>query len=412
MLIYVDFTPAGYQPENIEEDFIRRETSAIQEFQQGLNIQKKNILPTLDTPDRDDDILDILIVTANGDPVRITLPVTRKEVVENAELLWGSLADYFSLDNSYMPYASNMYEWLIAPVETELQKQDIEITNLLFVLPTEIRFTPLAALYDAGEDKFLVEKYSSGLAPSINLNENTYRPVQKLNMLAMGASNFTDQEVEPLPAVSIELETIKQIWEEEQQNEESTFINEEFTLDQIKSELANNSYGIVHFGTHGEFQPGDVNNSYIQLYDSRLNLPDMRTLGLDDPLIELLVLSACETAFGDDIAELGFAGLAVQSGVKTAVGSVWLVSDTGTLALMTEFYSQLRSSKTKAEALRQAQLNLLKGNVYKTKDETGASLRTPELQVPLDRLPEDTQVEEDLSHPFYWAPFTMIGNPW
>jgi len=146
------------------------------------------------------------------------------------------------------------------------------------------------------------------------------------------------------------------------------------------------------------------------LYDSRLNITEMRRLGLDNPLVDLMVLSACETAFGNEVAELGFAGLAVQAGVKTALGSVWQVSDTGTLALMTDFYSKLKNTTTKAEALRQAQLDMLKGKVYKTSD--GNTIVTPNLDISLEGLPDTSRFPEDFSHPFYWAPFTMIGNPW
>ena len=405
--IYVSFTPKGYQPSNLEADFARRETAKTQEYNK-VNINKEGLPTTLSLQPQDDDILDILILTAKGDPVRITVPVTRKEVVENAANLWETLADVFALDDRYKPYASNLYNWLIQPLEAELEKQ--EISNLVFFLPTEIRFTPVAALYDTTEEKFLVEEYSSGLAPSLNLNDNRYRPVKKLNLLAMGASNFADPEVIPLPAAGLELPTIRKIWNDQVPEDLQTYVNDNFTLEQIKSKLSKQPYGIVHFGTHGEFNPGQTDESFIQLYNSRLGINEIRSLGLNNPLVELMVLSACETAFGNEIAELGFAGLAVKAGVKTAMGSVWQVSDTGTLALMTDFYSQLKAQSTKAEALRQAQLNLLQKKVYKSED--GRNIITPEMEISLEGLPKNSRFSEDFSHPFYWAPFTMIGNPW
>ncbi|RMD69425.1 MAG: CHAT domain-containing protein, partial [Cyanobacteria bacterium J149] len=252
--------------------------------------------------------------------------------------------------------------------------------------------------------------YSSGLAPSLNLNDNRFRPIQDLSLLAMGASDFSYPNVTPLPAVSLELPTIRKVWTGENITDSQNYINENFTLEQIKNNLSRQPYGIVHFGTHGEFNHTETENSFIQLHNSRLNLEEVRQLGLNDPLVELMVLSACETAFGNEIAELGFAGLAVQAGVKTAMGSVWQVSDTGTLALMTDFYSQLKSAPIKAEALRQAQLNLLRGKVYKAED--GNFIVTPNLSVSLEGLPENSRQRENFSHPFYWAPFTMIGNPW
>lgn len=123
----------------------------------------------------------------------------------------------------------------------------------------------------------------------------------------------------------------------------------------------------------------------------------------------MLVLSACSTALGDKDAERGFAGLAVQSGVKSALASLWNVSDNATLALMVEFYQQLRIAPIKAEALRQAQIAMLRGEV---RLEAG-KLRGSTLRGGVS-LPQNLAILENqnFSHPYYWAAFTMIGNPW
>jgi CHAT domain-containing protein len=123
-----------------------------------------------------------------------------------------------------------------------------------------------------------------------------------------------------------------------------------------------------------------------------------------------LVLSACRTAVGDDAAELGFAGFAIAAGVKSALASLWYVSDVGTLTLMTQFYHYLSETDIKAEALRQAQLALIH-NEFELLD-------TGEIYFPnLDRsfpLPPETSANEiqNLAHPYYWSAFTMIGSPW
>ncbi|NET58419.1 MAG: CHAT domain-containing protein, partial [Symploca sp. SIO2E6] len=128
---------------------------------------------------------------------------------------------------------------------------------------------------------------------------------------------------------------------------------------------------------------------------------------LNDPPVSLLVLSACRTAVGNDEAELGFAGLAVQAGVSTAMGSLWYVSDEGTLGLMTKFYEELKQIPVKAEALRQTQLAMLKGEV---RIEDGQLIVDNE-RIPLP--PELAQLpDKDFSHPYYWSAFTLIGNPW
>jgi CHAT domain-containing protein len=406
-IVYLSFTPKGYQPENLDTDIAHRELSQTQEFTK-VGITNSAFQPTVNIEPQDDDILDILVITAQGEPIRVTVPVTRKEVVENAEKFWIAVSDVFALNDSYKSSASNLYSWIVQPIKPELEKR--EITNLLFILPADLRFIPVAALYDAQEGKFLVEEYSSGLAPSLNLNKNDYRPVKDLNLLAMGASNFEDPNVVPLPAAGLELPTIKAIWNDEQINNFEPYTNQNFNFNTIQSNVSAKSYGIIHFGTHGEFNPDNSGESYIQLYNSRLGLDDIRELGLREPLVELMVLSACETAFGNEISELGFAGLAVKAGVKSAMGSVWQVSDTGTLALMSDFYKQLKEEPTKAQALRQAQLNMLYKKVYKAED--GNAIVTPEQNISLDQLPEESRQAEDFSHPFYWAPFTMIGNPW
>jgi CHAT domain-containing protein len=136
-------------------------------------------------------------------------------------------------------------------------------------------------------------------------------------------------------------------------------------------------------------------------------LDEISEIPWNRPPLELLVLSACETAVGNGDAELGFAGLALNAGVKSALASLWSVSDAGTLVLMSEFYQQLNQSTTKAEALRQAQLKLLRKEVQIQSDRLVLSRGT--IPVP-DNLQVDGQTE--FSHPFFWAGFTLISSPW
>jgi CHAT domain-containing protein len=126
-------------------------------------------------------------------------------------------------------------------------------------------------------------------------------------------------------------------------------------------------------------------------------------------MVQLLVLSACDTAVGNETTEMGFAGLAVQAGVKSVLASLWKVSDLGTLALMTEFYHQLGKQEVtiKAEALRQAQIAMLRGQVRIESNQLVGS--GPKVNLPLEL---EKQKDKNLSHPFYWAGFTMVGTPW
>jgi CHAT domain-containing protein len=186
-----------------------------------------------------------------------------------------------------------------------------------------------------------------------------------------------------------------------------SFLNKDFTLDNLKSQRQQRPFGIIHLATHAFFQAGEPGNSYIQFWNSKLQLDQLRQLGWNDPPVELLVLSACKTGQGNEDVELGFAGLAVQAGVKTALASLWFVSDEGTMALMTNFYEQLKQSPIKAEALRRAQVAMLKGEI---RLEDG-KLVTPNRVLPLP--PELERLgNQKLSHPKFWAAFTMVGNPW
>ncbi|MEQ9667645.1 CHAT domain-containing protein [Coleofasciculus sp. G2-EDA-02] len=347
-------------------------------------------------PAQDNDQLELILVTAEGQPIRKRVEgVTRAKVLNVTQQFRRAITD-IRIPRPHLPAAQQLYQWLIAPLENELQAQEID--NLAFVTDTGLRSLPLAALHD--ENGYIIERYSIGLMPSLSLTDTRYVDIRNLQVLAMGASEFTDQN--PLPAVPVELPTITEnIWEGKY------FLNDDFTLENLKDARAEQPFGIVHLATHGEFKPGKPSNSYIQFGDSKLQLDQLRELGFHNPPVELLVLSACRTALGDAEAELGFTGLAVQAGVKSALGSLWYVSDEGTLGLMTELYQQLKKAPIKAEALRQAQLALIRGEV---KIENG-ELVTPNLRI---TLPEALAGIEDkeLSNPYFWSAFTLVGSPW
>jgi CHAT domain-containing protein len=281
-------------------------------------------------------------------------------------------------------------------LEVDLQAQ--KINNLVFLMDGGLRSVPIAAFHDGRG--FLVERYSVGLMPSFNLTDTRYQSLKNVQVLAMGAENFPDQT--PLPAVPLELSVItEKLWKGK------AFLNNAFTLENLKAQRQQESFGIIHLATHADFQAGSPDNSYIQLGNGKLRLNQIPQLNWSNPPVELLVLSACRTAVGNEQAELGFAGLAVQAGVKSAVASLWMVSDEATLGLMTEFYRQLGMTPIKAEALRQAQLAMLKGEI---RVESG-KLVSPQGAVPLP--PALARLGgKKLNHPYYWAAFTMIGNPW
>ena len=344
--------------------------------------------------------IELVLFTPEGVPIRQVIPdVAKEEVLATARELRRYITHprHHNSDR-YLESAQQLYQWLIAPLKDKLTVAQTD--TLLFSMDEGLRALPMAALHDGKQ--FLVEQYSFSMIPSLSLIDTRYRALQNTQALGMGASKFTD--LNPLPAVPVELSAITQhIWQGE------AFLNESFTRDNLIAERQEFSYPIVHLATHGEFQSGDPSNSYIQLWDEKLRLNELRTLGWSNPAVELLVLSACKTAVGDPQAELGFAGLAVAAGVKSAMASLWHVSDEGTLALMTEFYSHLSDSQIKAEALRQAQIDMIRGEVSVEAGELrGSGLRG---SIPLP--PELAHLENtNLSHPYYWSAFTTIGSPW
>jgi filamentous hemagglutinin family protein len=340
--------------------------------------------------------LELVLVGSQNKPVRqLVQGAICDQVFAEAQTLRRTVTNIRS-NTSYLAPAQKLYQWLIKPIEQDLQAQ--KINNLVFIMDAGLRSIPIAALHDGKE--FIIEKYSVGLMPSLSLTDTRYVSIKNASVLAMGASQFINQK--SLPAVPMELSIIS-----EKLGTSKSFLNSYFTLENLKAARTSQPYNIIHLATHAEFQPGKPENSFIQLWDTKLSLDKLRQLKLSDPAVELLVLSACRSALGDESVELGFTGLAIQAGVKSALGSLWYVSDEGTLGLMTSFYEQLKTAPIKAEALRQAQLAMLKGQVRLQ----GGRLITSHESIALP--PELSKLgNKDLTHPFYWSAFTMIGNPW
>jgi filamentous hemagglutinin family protein len=346
--------------------------------------------------------LELVLLLPDGKNIFKSMPASRETVLQVAKEFTNAVRTPKRLNaTDYKEPAEQLYQWLIAPLQPELEANKID--TLVFSMDVGLRTLPLAALYDGKQ--FLVEKYSLGLIPSLSLTDTRYTDVKGAEVLAMGASNFPAQyDQNPLPAVPLEIATIVgKIWPG------LSFLNENFTLQNLRNKRKQPQYKIIHLATHSDFQPGGAENSYIQFWDTKLRLNQLDELKLSNPQVELLVLSACTTAVGDEQAELGFAGLAVNAGVKSALASLWYVSDAGTLGLMTEFYQQLRTAPIKAEALRQAQLSMLRGDVRLQDGYLVRSGNNQALPLPAELAAKG---DKNLSHPYYWAAFTMIGSPW
>jgi CHAT domain-containing protein len=308
-----------------------------------LTSKRSALIYAVPTPNH----LELILVLPGAPPIHRRITAAKRDrLLQVVKAFQNGVMDPSSNRMMYLSPARDLYQMMIAPMESSLKAARID--TLIFCLGGGLRATPLAALHDG--DRFLVEKYNLAIIPAFSLLN--YRPVslKGANVLAMGASEFEAQS--PLPAVPLELAMIaKTLWSGD------VLLNQSFTIENLRAYRAKQPYRIVHLATHADFAPGSITNSYIQFWDQRLSPDRLRELSLRDPEVQLLVLSACRTAVGNPQAELGFAGLAIMSGSRAAIASLWQVSDVGTLVLMTEFYRQLRT-KNKTEALRQGDCKL------------------------------------------------------
>ncbi|HEY9804209.1 MAG TPA: CHAT domain-containing protein [Leptolyngbyaceae cyanobacterium] len=385
-LIYLSFVPVEIAPN------------------QPVGNKSSKILNTVGQSDRDQ--LEIIVVTGKGNPIRKRIDgTTRAKVLQVAEEYRDQIVNPQNRDTQgYLQPSQQLYKWLIAPLEADLQERGIN--NLVFLPDIGLRTTPMAALHDGKQ--FIVEKYSIGLMPSLSLTNTLYTDIKKSQVLALGISQST-QGQQPLPAVPVELSTlVSQLWQGK------LLLNEQATLGNLKMIRRQQPFGIIHLATHADFIPGPLSNSYIQLWEDKLRLNQIRQLRLNEPQVEMIVLSACRTALGDEEVEIGFAGLAVLAGVKTSIASMWAVNDAGTATLMTKFYESLKTAPIRAEALRQAQVAMAKGELYIKDGRVEGLAAARGLVLPAQSV-ENVDEDEDtiqLSHPYYWAAFTMVGNPW
>ncbi|MGK7936330.1 MAG: CHAT domain-containing protein [Xenococcaceae cyanobacterium] len=268
--------------------------------------------------------------------------------------------------------AEKLYDWLISPVLKDLQENNIN--TIIFVPDGSLRNIPLAALYDGKH--YLIEQYRLALTPGLQLLAPRSLEQIELKTLALG---ITQQRETFPPLYYVERELAKI----EEKTTSTILLDEKFTLKALEKQIELSRFPIVHIATHGQFS-STLDRTFLLAWDSRININKLdrilRTGNISQTqAIELLVLSACETATGDNRAALGLAGMAVRAGARSTVATLWAVNDRSTAQLMSKFYQELtRKNITKAEAIRQAQLTLLQTKEYK--------------------------------HPFYWAAYVLLGN--
>ena len=379
-----------------QRDFTTGSMSATKIAERLNEIKKaKGINPAVIWAIPKDDFLKLILITPQKQFVTQDIRAARRDrLALRVEELTTAVTDFQSL--RYLPPSRILYQWLFKPLDPYLEAEQID--TLLLCTGPSLRSLPFAALHDG--EKFAIEKYNLARIPAFNLTNTDYADKGEQKVLAMGASEFSD--LPSLSGVEVELDTIvPKLWSG------LKMFNRQFTVDNLMQAHRQGSFDIIHIASHARFNAGSPEESYIQFSDRRLSLKQLANIRLDSPSVDLLVLSACETAVGNEDAEYGFAGLAMQAGVKSALASLWPIDDIGTVLLMSEFYQQLKSTPIKVEALRKAQLKMLQKQVFVEGDRVRGS------DVELD-LPEMTAEAKSLNfnHPYYWSGFTIIGNPY
>ena len=292
-----------------------------------------------------------LLVSLPGGIERFTTPVGAAQLSYHVRRLRRRLQDPHAQD--FLGPSQRLYQWLIAPYAEALEARNID--TLVFVPDGPLRTIPMAALHDG--NRFVVERYSVAVAPGLGLVDPQPLDREALDILLAGVSEAV-QGFSPLPEVGREIEAIQARFGG------TAFVDEHFLLERLRTELAESEPTVVHLATHAQFT-GDASTSFVLTYDGRLSVEHLDHLisagRFREQPLELLVLSACETAVGDERAALGLAGIAVRAGARSALGSLWKVSDQATTDLIIAFYDAIADPETtKAQALRSAQLGLLR----------------------------------------------------
>ncbi|MHC5861407.1 CHAT domain-containing protein [Nostoc sp.] len=278
-----------------------------------------------------------------------------------------------------LDYSQALYNLLIAPIKRYLPPDG----TLVFTLDTSFQSLPIGLLHD-GKD-YLLKHYNIAETLGSKVRQPKLLPKKQLRALIAGLSKFSPSFKAPnapkyLTQLASVLEEVANV--KEQTNSSLLLLNEEFTYKRFLEEVSRKNFPIIHLTTHAQFSSLPQLTMFFS-WDKPINLLEFDSLlkqknQINEDAIELLVLSACQTAKGNKRSALGIAGSAAQAGARSTVATLWRVDDKSTALLMKEFYKELKNGKIKAEALRLAQLSLLSN--------------------------------PDYSHPYYWAGFLLIGS--
>ncbi|MGQ4647997.1 CHAT domain-containing protein [Lyngbya aestuarii] len=341
--------------------------------QRGQNAQKAAVIYPIILDDR----LEVILKLPDQEELYQYPPVrlSQEQLKQTLDEFQNNLRDEYKF-RAVRQSGQEVYNWLIKPIRDRLESSDVK--TLIFIQDGPLRAIPMSALYDG--EKFLVEDYAVVLVLGWEVRDPT--PLDRSNMKVLAASLTNPpegfQQYAILPNVNPELDVIKQA------GVSVSFIRDEnFTKEAFNRKLNQDNFQVVHLATHGQFG-ADPNSTYILTADGNIKLNQLddmfRTLrGTQAKAIDLLILSACRTATGNDRAVLGIAGTAVRAGARSAIAGLWSLADSSSVEFTETLYQNLgQPNVTRAEALQKAQLALLNSENY--------------------------------FHPRYWAPYVLVGS--
>lgn len=353
-----------------ELDNFFREACLDTEFQLDRVVDQEQlsaaILYTIVLPDR----LDVIVKLPQQSLLHYATDVPQQTVEATIDRLLVELKRPFA-SRLLTDLLVQVYDWLLRPAEAMLQDSGVE--TLVFVLDGSLRSLPMATLHDG--QQYLLERYSVAIAPGLQLPDPQPLQAQELQALIVGLSEAREN----FPPLNYVAEEIQQI---QTDIPSRVLFNQSFTRENFQATIRSAPFAIVHVATHGQFS-SNAAETFILAWDEPIDVNELSTLLQTQELarpepIELLVLSACQTAVGDRRATLGLAGVAVRAGARSTIASLWNLDDDSGAVFMSTFYQELVNSVSKAEALRRAQLSLLSNPQYQS--------------------------------PRFWAPYVLLGN--
>ncbi|MEA5389835.1 CHAT domain-containing protein [Cyanobium gracile UHCC 0139] len=345
--------------------------------------------------------LDLILLSRRGAPVGKRVELSRERFGDQLRALYRQLArlEPLQVDNPDAP-SRQIHRAVIEPIAAELRAKGI--TTLVIVADRGLQGLPFAALHDG--TSYFGDRYGFSITPSLNLTSFGPPRQTRGRVLAAGASEF--EALSPLPLVPEELAGIPEGVGVDR------FLNRSFSPEVLLSRAADPRYERLHVATHAEFMPGGPSQARIYTGTGSVSLQEfarLRQQRSGSPL-ELFVLSACRTALGDSDSELGFAGLALQAGSRSAIGTLWYVDDVATSAYFLQLYRYLDQGMQKAEALRATRQAMATGKVRLEGDKVIGSDGVPLLTAlsPSQRR----RIAAGVIHPYFWAGVQLIGTPW